>query len=299
MVKNPDYWGEPRRARQGRIPHHPRRRGSRSGASVGRRAGLRQRPPATRWRRSRRSALQGRDRLDGRRDRALTNNKKAPFDKLEVRQAIATRSTATRSSPARRPASARRSARISRPPTPAIRRPDRHLSARCREGEGTDGRSGLPEKASRRRSSCRLRPMPVDGGQIIASELRKVGINLEIIPVEWADWLKQVFTDKNYDLSIVSPCRAERHRHLFAARLLLPVQEPRVQQGHEELDTSRPTRPSATSSTARRRRSSLTTPSWASSSSCPRSASGTPRSKACGRTLPTPAIDLTKVKWDD
>ena len=27
---------------------------------------------------------------------------------------------------------------------------------------------------------------------------------LEIIPVEWADWLKQVFTDKDYDLSIVS-----------------------------------------------------------------------------------------------
>ena len=26
----------------------------------------------------------------------------------------------------------------------------------------------------------------------------------EIIPVEWADWLKQVFTDKDYDLSIVS-----------------------------------------------------------------------------------------------
>ena len=43
-----------------------------------------------------------------------------------------------------------------------------------------------------------------DGGQIIASQLRDVGIELEIIPVEWADWLKQVFTDKDYDLSIVS-----------------------------------------------------------------------------------------------
>src|SRR6185436_3004400 len=43
-----------------------------------------------------------------------------------------------------------------------------------------------------------------DGGQIIASELREIGIDLEIIPVEWADWLKQVFTDKDYDLSIVS-----------------------------------------------------------------------------------------------
>ncbi len=43
-----------------------------------------------------------------------------------------------------------------------------------------------------------------DGGQIIASELRDIGIEAEIIPVEWADWLKQVFTDKDYDLSIVS-----------------------------------------------------------------------------------------------
>lgn len=43
-----------------------------------------------------------------------------------------------------------------------------------------------------------------DGGQIIASELRKIGIEAEIIPVEWADWLKQVFTEKDYDLSIVS-----------------------------------------------------------------------------------------------
>ena len=43
-----------------------------------------------------------------------------------------------------------------------------------------------------------------DGGQIIASQLREIGINLEIIPVEWADWLSQVFTEKNYDLTIVS-----------------------------------------------------------------------------------------------
>jgi peptide/nickel transport system substrate-binding protein len=43
-----------------------------------------------------------------------------------------------------------------------------------------------------------------DGGQIVASQLREIGIELEIIPVEWADWLKQVFTEKDYDLSIVS-----------------------------------------------------------------------------------------------
>ena len=43
-----------------------------------------------------------------------------------------------------------------------------------------------------------------DGGEIIASELREIGIEAEIIPVEWAQWLDQVFTKKDYDLTIVS-----------------------------------------------------------------------------------------------
>ncbi|HTV66899.1 MAG TPA: ABC transporter substrate-binding protein [Rhizobiaceae bacterium] len=43
-----------------------------------------------------------------------------------------------------------------------------------------------------------------DGGQIIAAQLREVGIELEIIPVEWAQWLDGVFKQKDYDLSIVS-----------------------------------------------------------------------------------------------
>src|SRR5690606_536263 len=43
-----------------------------------------------------------------------------------------------------------------------------------------------------------------DGGQVIAAQLRKVGIELEIIPVEWAQWLDQVFKAKDFDLTIVS-----------------------------------------------------------------------------------------------
>ena len=56
------------------------------------------------------------------------------------------------------------------------------------------------------KATLKLPPVPYarDGGQIIASQLREIGIELEIIPVEWADWLKQVFTDKDYDLTIVS-----------------------------------------------------------------------------------------------
>ncbi len=42
------------------------------------------------------------------------------------------------------------------------------------------------------------------GGEIVAAQLRKIGIELEIVPVEWAQWLDQVFKKKDFDLTIVS-----------------------------------------------------------------------------------------------
>jgi len=42
------------------------------------------------------------------------------------------------------------------------------------------------------------------GGEIVAAQLAEVGIELEIIPIEWAQWLEQVFRGKDYDLTIVS-----------------------------------------------------------------------------------------------
>src|SRR3569623_1976593 len=42
------------------------------------------------------------------------------------------------------------------------------------------------------------------GGQIIQQELANVGITANITNVEWADWLKSVFTNKDYDLAIIS-----------------------------------------------------------------------------------------------
>jgi len=42
------------------------------------------------------------------------------------------------------------------------------------------------------------------GGEIIAAQLREVGITAEITNVEWAQWLEQVFRGKDYDLTIVS-----------------------------------------------------------------------------------------------
>lgn len=42
------------------------------------------------------------------------------------------------------------------------------------------------------------------GGEIIAAQLREIGIELKIVPLEWAQWLKEVFKETNYDLTIVS-----------------------------------------------------------------------------------------------
>jgi len=42
------------------------------------------------------------------------------------------------------------------------------------------------------------------GGEIIAQQLAAVGIKTETTNLEWAQWLGEVFTDKNFDLTIIS-----------------------------------------------------------------------------------------------
>ena len=42
------------------------------------------------------------------------------------------------------------------------------------------------------------------GGEIIAAQLREVGITAEISNLEWAQWIEEVFTNKDFGLSIVS-----------------------------------------------------------------------------------------------
>jgi peptide/nickel transport system substrate-binding protein len=42
------------------------------------------------------------------------------------------------------------------------------------------------------------------GGEIIAQQLKAIGVTVELVPVEWAQWLSDVFKGKNYDLTIIS-----------------------------------------------------------------------------------------------
>ena len=67
---------------------------------------------------------------------------------------------------------------------------------------------------SRHACSCLLPTMPAAPALIIASDLKKVGIELELINVEWAQWLSNVFKGKDYDLTIISHTEPDGHWHL-------------------------------------------------------------------------------------
>jgi len=54
--------------------------------------------------------------------------------------------------------------------------------------------------------SLKLPPPPYarQGGEVIAAQLAKIGIIAKIENIEFAQWLSAVFTNKNYDLTIIS-----------------------------------------------------------------------------------------------
>ena len=54
--------------------------------------------------------------------------------------------------------------------------------------------------------TLKLPPPPYarQGGEVIAAQLAKIGIVAKIENVEWAQWLNGTYTNKNYDLTIIS-----------------------------------------------------------------------------------------------
>ncbi len=69
----------------------------------------------------------------------------------------------------------------------------RALLADAGHADGFEATLKLPPPSYARRS-----------GEIIAAQLARVGIEIELIPMEWAQWLEQVFRGTDYDLTIVS-----------------------------------------------------------------------------------------------
>jgi peptide/nickel transport system substrate-binding protein len=132
-----------------------------------------------------------------------TNNKKEPFDKLEVRQAIAhalNREEIIAGSP---PGLGVPIGSHFAPHHPAYIDLTGTYPYDPAKSKELLAKAGFPDGFS---ATLKLPPPGYarDGGQVVASQLRQVGINLEIIPLEWADWLGQVFKDKDFDLSIIS-----------------------------------------------------------------------------------------------
>jgi peptide/nickel transport system substrate-binding protein len=131
------------------------------------------------------------------------NNKKPPFDKLEVRQAI---SFALDRKAIIDGASAGLGVPIGSHMSPASKA---YVDLTGLYPHNVDKAKELLKQAGLAngfKATLKLPPPSYArlGGEIIASQLRDVGIELEIIPVEWAQWLDQVFTKKDYDLTIVS-----------------------------------------------------------------------------------------------
>ncbi|ESY76168.1 ABC transporter substrate-binding protein [Mesorhizobium sp. LNHC221B00] len=131
------------------------------------------------------------------------NNKKPPFDKLQVRQAI---SYALDRKAIIDGTSAGLGQPIGSHMSPANKD---HVDLTGRYPHDVAKAKELLKEAGLENGFKATLKLPPPGyarlgGEIIASQLRDVGINLDILPVEWAQWLDQVFTKKDYDLTIVS-----------------------------------------------------------------------------------------------
>ncbi len=133
-----------------------------------------------------------------------TNNGKAPFDNLKVRQAIAhaLNRDAIIAGAADGGAAIPIGSHFS-PTDPAYIDLTGTYPYDIAKAKELLAEAGYPNGFS---ATLKLPPPRYarDGGQIIAAQLKEIGIELEIIPLEWADWVNSVFKGKDYDLSIVS-----------------------------------------------------------------------------------------------
>ena len=132
-----------------------------------------------------------------------TNNKKPPFDNLKVRQAMAHAldrqaiidgTTNGYGTPIGAPFAPHNPYYVDLTGTyPHDTDAAKALLAEAGFPDGFSATLKLPPVAYARTS-----------GQIIASQFAEVGIKLELVNVEWAQWLEDVYTNKDFDLSIVS-----------------------------------------------------------------------------------------------
>lgn len=76
------------------------------------------------------------------------------------------------------------------------------------------------------------------GGEIIAAQLKAVGIETEVTNLEWAQWLEEVFRGKDYDLTIVSHTEPMDINIYARSDYYFQYDGPEVQELMAELDVS-------------------------------------------------------------
>ena len=149
-------------------------------------------------------------------------------------------------------------------------------------------------------ATIKLPPPPYarQGGEIIAAQLRAVGINLEIIPVEWADWLKQVFTDKDFDFTIISHVEPNDIEIYSRPTYYFGYQNPAFNKIIADLD--------ATADEAKRNELYGEAQKILADDAVvgflfqlPKIGIWDAKVQGMWENTPTPSIDLTKVKWVD
>jgi len=149
-------------------------------------------------------------------------------------------------------------------------------------------------------ATIKLPPPPYarQGGEIIASQLKQIGINLEIIPVEWADWLKQVFTDKDFDFTIISHVEPNDIEIYSRPTYYFGYKNPEFNKVITELD--------ATADAAQRKELYGKAQKILADDAVvgflfqlPKVGIWDAKVEGMWENTPTPSIDLTKVKWAD
>lgn len=132
-----------------------------------------------------------------------TNNKKAPFDNILVRKAMA---HAINRAELIDGAMFGNAAPIGTHFAPT--HPDYVDLTGLYEFDLSKARSLLKEAGLENGFTASLKlPPPIYArrtGELIASQLGKIGIKVEIENMEWAQWIDQVLRNRNYDLTIVS-----------------------------------------------------------------------------------------------
>ena len=136
------------------------------------------------------------------------------------------------------------------------------------------------------------------GGEIVASQLRKVGFNVKISNLEWAQWLEQVFKGKDYNLTIVSHTEPADINIYARSDYYFQYDSPKFQKLMSKLNLS--SEPSKRRTILHQAQTLIST-EYVNGFLFQLAKTGVANSKVLGlwTNSPTQANDLTSVKWSE